>query len=447
MVTLDEHADDESFLADLTGFLNTLQPPVELQAQERSATEETDLLLDSDKLLAETEALLANANAITEEPRDRERQVTTSGFYDEERLALEKQRLEHKNKLAAKRRLKYRNKLKSERETLLEQEKALSEELDQLQHARKKAKSRQEDRISHPLWKGVAARQMEGRSVAEHQQQTLKGAVATRQKVILEVGEMVRQQLCGLRSPPVRVDVNLTEDARGGQLEADDIVLFEDYLQDIDEVYAQTDEAFRDCGLQKDPQVPYKVGPVWKHDGKAEYLETLDVELVPHGFEQTCTAMWQAMTQVHERPGRQQYRGVTDPDNTIAVKLRLPCLKDSGEPVDMLIHLVNRRYIEVERMVIVWRAMTEGQDEFSGMHSDEYGWCIVRQNAAETGGDTTMPTVIETFARFIPMKLPTQRYDKVHADQFAKFVVSSGEDDGAEISRMMETLLLDDSVS
>ncbi|EGZ09043.1 hypothetical protein PHYSODRAFT_383166, partial [Phytophthora sojae] len=163
----------------------------------------------------------------------------------------------------------------------------------------------------------------------------------------------------------------------------------------------------------------YKVGPIRKRDGDVEYLESLDVLLVPHDFSLTCSAMWQAMVQVHQRPGREQYRG----------------------PVDVLIHLVTRRYVEAGRTVMVWRAMTEGEDEFSGMHSDEFGWCVIRPNQS----NPTMPTVMETFARFIPMSVASHVEDKAHADQFAMFVVTSGEDDGAEISRMMEALLLDDS--
>ncbi|KAE8996127.1 hypothetical protein PR003_g21840 [Phytophthora rubi] len=434
--------DDESFLADLTDFLNSLQPPTELQTHDGIAIEATALQLDNDQLLAESEALLASCDGSTSTasqvsiPRDHQ-SADAEGF-----KALEDQRRELRNKQAAKRRRKYHNKLKNERQTLQEQELTLSEELSELQRTRrKKTKLLQVKRVLDPVWEAIAARQMEGRSVAEEQQKRLKSAVASRQKVIREVGEMMRQQLCGVHSPQM-CGANSTTDANLRQLDADDIALFEDYLQDIDTVYAQTDEAFRGSGLEENPRTSYKVGPVRRRDGDVEFLESLDVLLVQHDFEQTCNAMWRAMVHVHRRQDRQQYRGVTDPDNTIAVKLRIPCPRDSGEPVDMLVHLVTRRYVEAGRVVIVWRAMTEGDDEFSGMHSDEFGWCVIRPNERKS----TLPTVMATFARFVPMTVATHFEDKAHVDQFAKFVVTSGEEDGAEISRMMEALLLDDPV-
>lgn len=433
--------DDESFLADLTGFLNTLEPPIELQTHDGIATEATALLLDSDQLLVETDALLASCDG---PPSIASQVLIPRGpqSADGEGLkALEDQRRELRNKQAAKRRRKYRNKLKNERQTLQEQEQTLSEELSELQRARrKKVKPLQVKRVTNPVWEAIAARQMEGRSVAEEQRKRLKSAVASRQKVIREVGEMMRQQL---RSPHLcGADVTTAMDASFERLDADDIALFEDYLQDIDTVYAQTDEAFRDSGLEENPRTSYKVGPVRRRDGDVEFLESLDVLLVPHDFEQTCSAMWRAMVHVHRRQDRHQYRGVTDPDNTIAVKLRIPCPRDSGEPVDMLVHLVTRRYVEAGRVVIVWRAMTEGDDEFSGMHSDEFGWCVIRPNDT----NAALPTVMATFARFVPMTVATHFEDKAQVDQFATFVVTSGEEDGAEISRMMEALLLDDSV-
>ncbi|EGZ09044.1 hypothetical protein PHYSODRAFT_524629 [Phytophthora sojae] len=168
---VDDRGDDDSFLADLTGFLNTLQPPTELQAPTATgiATDAADLLVDSDKLLAEMEALLASCDGPTRSATQVPR-VLTGNADAEQHKALEDERRELRNKQAAKRRLKYRNKLKDERQTLREQEKTLSDELSELLQARKKAKAAQENSVFNPVWKGVATRQMEGRLVAEEQQ-------------------------------------------------------------------------------------------------------------------------------------------------------------------------------------------------------------------------------------------------------------------------------------
>ncbi|ETK81417.1 hypothetical protein F441_13330 [Phytophthora nicotianae CJ01A1] len=410
--------DDESFLADLNGFLHDCGVP----DLEITAPNATDLLQDSDHLLAETEALLASYNTSIKTHK------TPEELRHELRIAQ-----------AAKRRHRYRVKIKNERQTLQEQEKTLSEELKALQRARKKTRTIQENCIAVPLWKAIASRQMDGRLIAEEQERRLKCAVVSRAKVIQEVNNMMQQQLNGVSSPNAP---GMTKTSNDVELDADDIALFEEYLQDMDEVYKQTDEAFEASGVEENPLVSYKEEPKWKRDGDLEYFENLDVSLIPSSFEKTSSAMWQAMLHVHRQKDRQHYRGVIDPENTIAVKCRIPSPKETGERVDMLIHLVIKRYIEADRVVTVWRALTEGDAEFAGMHSDETGWCIVRPTSTVDSGATV--TVIQTFTRFIPMAIATTFSNKAHADQFAKLVVTSGEEDGSEITRMMASLLIED---
>ncbi|KAG2789745.1 hypothetical protein Pcac1_g1223 [Phytophthora cactorum] len=135
--------DDASFLADLDGFLHdcdVLHPSTDLHP----AT--TDLLQDSNQLVAETEALLASYATKTTHvhvQQDHTRTSTVKTTKTPEEL-----RRELKNAQAAKRRHRYRVKLKNERQTLQEQEKTLSEELKTLQSARKKTRTIQENSIA-----------------------------------------------------------------------------------------------------------------------------------------------------------------------------------------------------------------------------------------------------------------------------------------------------------
>ncbi|KAL3670925.1 hypothetical protein V7S43_004110 [Phytophthora oleae] len=428
--------DDESFLADLNGFLQEYDVPqlsAELQSSAPAVKSGTGWLQD-DQLFAETATLLASYNdnasiaQLVTGPR------LTHNVTKEVKKTLSDQRRVIKNAQAAKRRLKYRKKLKNERETLYEQEKTLADELNQLQHARKKVKSIQETSVTAPLWKAVASRQMDGRLVAQEQQQRLKNAVSSRAKVLQEVNEMMLRRICASNLRGQAERPNTVE------LEPDDIALFEEYLQDMDDVYKQTDETFRAAGVDENPSASYKVGPLWKRDGDLEYFENLEVTLVPFSFERTSNATWQAIQHVHRDESRQHYNGVTDPENTIAVKCRIPSPKDDGGLVDMLIQVAIKKYVEADRMIIVWRALTEGDDEFAGMHSDETGWSVIRPHKPEGA-------VIQTFTHFFPMAIATTFGDKARTDQFSKLVVTSGEEDGLEITRMMESLLIQDSVS
>ncbi|KAG7383902.1 hypothetical protein PHYBOEH_009729 [Phytophthora boehmeriae] len=441
---------DTSFLADLTGFLDECEASTESTERQRQERGTDDLLLDSHKLVAETEALLAScgdAKSSHSVSIQNTSQVTTSGkvpipdksTFAEQSLADKKREI--RKQQAAKRRNKYRNKLRNERQMLEEQEILLTDELAKLQHTRKKIKSLREKDAAVPAWRAIATRQMEGRLVAEAQQQRLQSAVEHRDNLISELGAMVQQRLYGSTGAicdgeRVKSDV---------QIVPEDIVLLDEYLQSMDAIYSQTDEVFRACGVDKAPQYSFKEGPQRKVDGDVEYFDNLDVLLIPYSFEQTCSAMWQSMLFVHRQRSRQQYSGVTDPENTIAVKFRIPCPRESGEPVNMLILLVTRRYVEADRMVLVWRALSEGEGDFTGMHSDETGWCVTRAVNAEAGDIVVMPTVMQTFVRFIPMSVGVMSRCEYDVNQFTKLVVLSGEEDGVEVARMMESLLLDDT--
>lgn len=418
-----DRSDDLAFLADLTGFLDAYEPSVELDQQDITSHH---LLLDNDQLLAETEALLRHSSDAIE-PVHRNA------------APLPEQLKESRNAQAAKRRLKYQEKLKNERYTLEEEEINLSDELEELQRARKRAKTLGDIRTPSSMWRAIAIRQKEGRVVAEEQQRRLQNVVDNRAKVIEEIGQMMRERVCGSKSS---VDIKMAKE-NSVQLNADDTALFEEFLHDLDVVYARTEDVFRSCGAEENPVASYRLGPERKRDGDFEYIDNLDVFLTPFSFKETCASMWQSMIRVYRQKDRHHYDGIADPENTVAVKLHMQTSRESGETVDMLVNLVMRRYLEDERMVVVWRALSEGEGKFTGIHSDETGWGVIRPNYLD---ELLLRTVMQTFVRFIPMDTTDTTDDTVDGYQFTKLVVTSTEEDGAEVARMMDSLLLEDSL-
>ncbi|KAG3128103.1 hypothetical protein PC128_g27018, partial [Phytophthora cactorum] len=202
--------------------------------------------------------------------------------------------------------------------------------------------------------------------------------------MIEELGQMMRDS--GSNNT-----ANIEEDKRSHlRPNADDTLLFDEFLHDLEVIYPRADEVFRACGAEEMPTMSYSLGPEHKRDGDVEYIDRLDVLLIPFSSEQTCDTMWQSMI---------------------------------------------RLYLEEERMVVVWRALSEGEGEFTGIHSDETGWSVVRPNDAD---EPLLRVVMQTFVRFIPMDITKTSSDAVGGYQFTKFVVSSVEEDGAEIARMMD---------
>ncbi|KAG6946827.1 hypothetical protein JG688_00015828 [Phytophthora aleatoria] len=213
--------------------------------------------------------------------------------------------------------------------------------------------------------------------------------------MIEELGQMMRDS--GSNNT-----TNIEEDKRSHLgPNADDTVLFDEFLHDLEVIYPRADEVFRACGAEEMPTMSYSLGPEQKRDGDVEYIDRLDVLLIPFSFEQTCDTMWQSMIRLYRQRDWYHYE-VADPENT---------------------------YLEEERMVVVWRALSEGEGEFTGIHSDETGWSVVRPNDAD---GPLLRVVMQTFVRFIPMDITKTSSDAVGGYQFTKFVVSSVEEDDEE---------------
>ncbi|RLN96763.1 hypothetical protein BBJ28_00014668, partial [Nothophytophthora sp. Chile5] len=106
-------------------------------------------------------------------------------------------------------------------------------------------------------------------------------------------------------------------------------------------------------------------------------------------------------------------------------------------------------YREASRWVLVWRALSEADGEFTGMHSDETGWCIVHDSASglDSPSEATT-TLVQTCVRFVPMHFGGGRVDtEPKVDQFAQLLVEIGQADNREIAHMMERLMLDDALA
>lgn len=284
-----------------------------------------------------------------------------------------------------------------------------------------------------------ALRQQQGQCEAEEQQQRLKSAVENRIKLVQDVNETLKQRVHKLNE----ATAVLSPDVDHG--DSADIALFEEYLQDMDVIYAQTDDAFRASGVEETPLMPYRVGPDQKWIGGLQYFEFLDVLPIPFSFEQTCSVMWESILRSHGKEGRKHYSSVTNPDNTMAVNFRVACPRKSGEPANFMVHFVTRRYIEPSRMIIVWKALTEGEKEFSGMHSDETGWSVVHSYNSDEAA--MVPTVMKTFLHCMPTRVLGESCEKEDLKNFAKLVMEAGEEDGLETARLMESLVINDSLN
>jgi hypothetical protein len=329
-----------------------------------------------------------------------------------------------------KRRATYRERRRIIKETLKQQIGEMSEVVNKLQEARASVPS--------TAWQMMAKHQLQARLNAEAEQTQLSAAIAFRHEIIQELTKFVHTRLANAAWNPVALDEAMSTPKRI-RVEPSDGDLVEVNLSKLDAVYAQTDKMLSTYGLDASESSQSDSRQQWQTDGKTGHFVYTDKLVVPTVFGQACEHMWGIVQLHHRQEDRQQY-DVEDPQNTVAFKFRITrCLK-SGKKVSVLQRAVARRYVQEDRMVVVWRTFTEGEAIFTGMHADECGWCVSTpaSHTAEPG------TLLRTVMRHVPMHFSAPSAAESMAEQFTGLLLNAGSEDATEIGNRLDKLLLED---
>ncbi|KAF1791478.1 hypothetical protein GQ600_16520 [Phytophthora cactorum] len=162
-----------------------------------------------------------------------EKQETTKGSLPEDEAEWKRAL---RNLKAGKRRDAYRKRLKVEWQTLRCEEVELAARLED-------RRTRNQGGMAHSAWRAIAMRQLEGRRVAEAQQEKLKTAVKRRRELIQDAEDMIRKRLKEMDQ--VRGESSCLD--KRIRPEPADKRLFEAYLNELDAIYARTDAVFQSC--------------------------------------------------------------------------------------------------------------------------------------------------------------------------------------------------------
>ncbi|KAG6955507.1 hypothetical protein JG687_00011156 [Phytophthora cactorum] len=207
--------------------------------------------------------------------------------------------------------------------------------------------------------------------------------------------------------------------------------LIQQYVRELVDVYKQTASIFP-CATQCSPQSSVVTTTRETQNG-TEFFQSYGTQMMPFEYRQTCHYLWQLVILGHRQEDRQIYREVEDPENTLALRFRL-------QGASLVVHHAIRRFQEKDRTVLVWRALTEGEGVFSGMHTDETGWCVVHSSAMDSCA------IVETCSRVVPMHIGAAASRVSVAEQFTSIVIKSIEEDILQISMKLDKLLLDEAL-
>lgn len=434
-MTEDEQVDAALFaeVSSLLAGCSGVAAPTDQQFSPASTSVSNELLLNSHSFLAETETLLSSLSYNDTQERNvmpsfdpiNPTHDDDSGKVGE--LLADQQR-KVRNAQAAKRRLRYRQKLKDEKETLQQEETELSSELARLQEKHEAAARNQVDNLSLGVWKAIATRQKERRIEAEQTQKQLRAAVIERARMIHQLNTLL--QLSGIDEKK-----NALCGGRSDVVQDDDSVLLKNFIGELDTVYAQTNQIVREAEFKLSTKLEYKPQRTSK-DG-VEYFDSADATEIPFDFQDTSRAI--SLLMLSDPQTFDINQAAREMRDTVTVKYTVKCQLDHGQVTKLLVHTAVRKYTEDSRLVFVWRALSEGQNELSGYQTDETGWLIVRpQKSCQSS------TVLESYVRFIPMSIRQEANCQVDTDQFAELAAKTGEEEVNEMMRMLKKMLLGD---
>ncbi|KAE8893043.1 hypothetical protein PF005_g26811 [Phytophthora fragariae] len=264
-----------------------------------------------------------------------------------------------------------------------------------------------------PAWRHIARRHLRARQEAESENRRLREQLvdhlnwgATLQAKMNERGagndpNSTRAAATAAALGSVANPLLLAEDEEGItdlELELDntDRAELEMLASGLDAAYARVDDVFKDHEVTEVPlgsvSGSRKTLDGTEQEGGMAALELRDTRVIPFEFRLAIDAAWNAWVLWHLGGSCRKsvsahrscsYPDVSRPEHTFAVNFRLQTLVSQlptgTGPMFLDLKLVLRRYVEQNRLVLVWRGLSAGENELDGLFTDETGWVVFEQ--------------------------------------------------------------------
>lgn len=330
-----------------------------------------------------------------------------------------------------KRKNAYRERLKDELSGLRRRAFELEGELRALQ-LRRDARS-EPPPIVH-VWKRIAQQHREARTAAQQQNRLLQSAVARQAMLLNELEQMLRANPDSVPLNTNRMQLVQHRQRRRKPVEMRDEDLLAAYLQQLDNAYSVTNQAFHSSGLNLDSNEPSLLVVRSRMCGSVEYFESCQSTVVPVDFQHVRQDAFRIFASLYPNRSR-----LNIPDDTLIGKFDVP-----GKKYDLGINFAIKWFDEVRRVVLVWRSLTIGDGEFSGMNADETGWLILqpRHQVSSLPGAMAASTILHSCVQIVPAFSVAP--SAARAKQFTEAIMRCGDEDILTISQVLEEILMRD---
>lgn len=330
----------------------------------------------------------------------------------------------------------------------------LEGELTTLQHGSTAVVEHQVDangRAIVPVWQRIAERQQEGRQRAETENLRLRGTLQGQIMLARHLEQVLRKRPnVGVLKDPSEI---ISSPQKRLRLAPGDSSMYDTFLAEIDVAYQQIDNVFRQNGLESSIDDSLRHADVKTHRGHdghdVLYAELLDVNIIPFELDRVGPAAWRSVKrQYYSKTPYDAYHYTQFPDDMFALKYRMKRDR-KGKEVELDAIIVMRKFVEPDRVALVWRSISRANADLTGIFTDETGWSVFKPVPPSAGLSLAgTGTVMHSCVHVVPKRFGSevvQMEDEVGL--FTKAVIDSYEDVTISINATMEDILLEETLA
>ncbi|GAB9464530.1 hypothetical protein Gpo141_00001959 [Globisporangium polare] len=351
-------------------------------------------------------------------------------------------------KEATRKRNAYREKMKRELQYLRLRAVEMEEQLTALRQGAVTALSPADKKLIDSSWERIAKHQLEARMESEAENRRLKSVLQGHVEMARAVEQSLGKRFVleeELAAKPK------TKRGRVTRMPWEDEG-FTSLAGDLDATFDRLSHVMKDSGLDKvavDSSRSFRMKTSVSASGvEAPYIELTDTAVAPFPPQLTAKAVWRSLLQQYFHQNREDLgvEKIWQTGNTFAAKCRSKRTVKTlgGQEMYLNCKIVLRKYIDEEsRMVLVWRALNEGEGEHAGVYADETGWSVVQPLSGYCGLSTN-GSIIRSCVHIVHRHRETSEVQDPLVGVLAELVVASNEEDMIWLTKSVENLLLDE---
>lgn len=302
------------------------------------------------------------------------------------------------------------------------------------------------------IWQKLVERQLRMRQQAEAENLQLKAMMHEYLRGV-EAPQLVSQQQH--QPPGAEMIMSLPNYLRGPCKEAiqpmRDAVMssvFEPLLHSLDTGYAELEAIFCENGMNRPSLEPksFMERKTRRLGEPCQYVELGDLRILPFPWRSVGHFVWHCNREWQFKDKPYEYPCMDRPNDTFAVNYRVRH-KSFSPNESANFKLTVRRYMEANRLVIVYTCQSDGEKDLAGARASDVGWVVISEAAGTTtdlaATSVQSITMIQSCSHFVASGAEQVGHDRVN--RLVNLMMCAFEEDVRLMNQTVESKLLEEA--